>query len=344
MEPNKPAPSKFFRVAPKAMSAPQGDLVTMKPLFADQRLPLVIEPAVPDLDAAEWAKRNSALVERKLLEHGGLLFRGFDVPSTAAFERFAEWITPHLADDNGELPRSNISGRIYSVSYAPPEQAILWHNENSFCPQWPMKLWFYCLLPAQEGGETPIVDNRLVLERLDPEVRESFRSKGIVYLRNLGRGLDFPWQVAFQTDDRMEVERRCREAGIEFEWKANDVLHTRSVRPAVLRHPKTGEEVFFAQPMLWHVNSYQAKADLRTFFRIDDLPRHCAYGDGSPISDEVIRHVYDVYRRSETVFPWQKGDALLLDNMLTAHARNPFAGPRKIYAAMAEQISDQDLQ
>jgi len=35
------------------------------------------------------------------------------------------------------------------------------------------------------------------------------------------------------------------------------------------------------------------------------------------------------------VFPWAEGDVLMLDNMLCAHAREPFAGPRKVVVAMA---------
>jgi alpha-ketoglutarate-dependent taurine dioxygenase len=35
-------------------------------------------------------------------------------------------------------------------------------------------------------------------------------------------------------------------------------------------------------------------------------------------------------------FPWQKGDILMVDNMLAAHGREPFTGPRKIMVAMAE--------
>jgi alpha-ketoglutarate-dependent taurine dioxygenase len=346
MEPRqeKTAP-KFLRMAPKVVSLPKGDLVTLEPLREGVRLPLVIRPAVADVDPIAWAVSQRGFIRQKLLEHGGILFRGFNLPNTGAFEPFAEAVTPGLADDNGELPRSNVSGRIYGVSDAPPDRPILWHSENSFCPRWPMRLWFYCGLPAQQGGETPIVDNRLLLERLDPEVREKFRSRGIMYLRNCGRGLDVSWQDAYQTEDRAEVDRRCRESGVQFEWKDGDVLHTRSLRPAIVRHPVTREEIFFAQPMLWHVSSTPAemRAAMLSFFRVEDLPRHCSYGDGSPISDEAVQHIHDVYRRTEVVFSWQKGDAMLLDNMLTAHARNPFVGPRQIYAAMAQQISHADL-
>ncbi len=33
-------------------------------------------------------------------------------------------------------------------------------------------------------------------------------------------------------------------------------------------------------------------------------------------------------------FDWRQGDVIMLDNMLAAHARDPFEGPRKIVVAM----------
>ncbi len=39
------------------------------------------------------------------------------------------------------------------------------------------------------------------------------------------------------------------------------------------------------------------------------------------------------------VFPWRTGDVLMLDNMLTAHARDPFEGPRKVVVAMAQSYT-----
>jgi alpha-ketoglutarate-dependent taurine dioxygenase len=33
-------------------------------------------------------------------------------------------------------------------------------------------------------------------------------------------------------------------------------------------------------------------------------------------------------------FQWLRGDVVMVDNMLTAHARDPFEGPRRIVVAM----------
>ncbi|HEX4955005.1 MAG TPA: TauD/TfdA family dioxygenase [Thermoanaerobaculia bacterium] len=67
-------------------------------------------------------------------------------------------------------------------------------------------------------------------------------------------------------------------------------------------------------------------------------------GDGSPFEDEVSAELEAAYRDPMVLFPWRKGDVLLLDNMLVAPARAPFKGPRKIAVSMAEPVSRVDRQ
>jgi alpha-ketoglutarate-dependent taurine dioxygenase/acyl carrier protein len=313
-------------------------LVSMGRLDGGGDLPLVVRPEVDGLDLAGWCRGNVGLLEGWLQRHGAVLFRGFDIASPAYFEQVALAVCPELFAENGELTREQISGAIYSPVKYPADKPILWHNENTFCPRWPMKIFFYCRLPAASGGETPIADSREVLKRLDPSVSELFRRKQIMYSRNYGEGLGLNWQTVFQTESRAEVEEYCRRHGIEFEWKEGDRLRTRSVRPAVAPHPRTGEMVWLNQATHWHPSCLdpEVRDSMRAVFSEEDLPRNCYFGDGTPIDDAVMAEVCRVFREVEVCFPWQRGDVLVLDNMLTAHARNPYVGPREIFVALGE--------
>ncbi len=216
------------------------------------------------------------------------------------------------------------------------------HNEMSYSRSWPMRIWFLCAQAAPEGGETPIADSRRVFERIRPEVRERFARLGVLYVRNYGGGLDLAWQDVFQTDDRAAVESFCRENGIEIQWREGDRLRTRQVCQAVAAHPVTGAPLWFNQAHLFHVSSLAPaiREHLLAAVSPEDLPRNTFYGDGSPIEDETLDHIREVYERERVLFPWQDGDILLLDNMLTAHGRAPFSGPRKVLVGMAEPAGD----
>jgi len=41
-----------------------------------------------------------------------------------------------------------------------------------------------------------------------------------------------------------------------------------------------------------------------------------------------------VYEKVTVRFTWRQGDMIMLDNMLTSHARDTFEGPRHIVVAM----------
>jgi hypothetical protein len=67
-----------------------------------------------------------------------------------------------------------------------------------------------------------------------------------------------------------------------------------------------------------------------------ELPRNAHYGDGTPIEASFLDEIRAAYREETVTFAWQEGDILLVDNMLVAHGREPFVGPRKILVGMSE--------
>jgi amino acid adenylation domain-containing protein len=314
-------------------------------LAPNMRLPLVIIPDSADIDLVEWAGKNREFIEAKLLDHGAILFRDFAVSSVTEFESFANAVCPDLFADYGDLPRAEMGGKVYGSTPYPEEERILFHNESSHMHRWPMLIWFYCVKAAQSGGETPIVDCRRVYRELEPSIRERFERKGLMYVRNFTNGLDVSWQKFFQTDDRSAVEAYCRRASIEFQWKDDNGLRIRQLCPAVVKHPQTGEFVFFNQIQLHHISCLPASVrhSLSSIVDEEDFPRNVYYGDGAPIEDSVIQRLSELYDRLAVSFPWQERDILMLNNMLVAHSRNPFSGPRKIVVALGAMVNQNEL-
>lgn len=307
-------------------------------LASNTRLPAVVNPTEKRA-LADYQETIEQMVRTYLSTVGGVLFRGFPIESVADFETFVRMISPDLASyEFGSTPRSQVQNQIYTSTEYPPHQHIPLHNEQAYTTEWPMKIWFYCAQASPEGGYTPIADSREVYRHIPVRIRERFVEKGVMYVRNYGNGLDVPWTKVFNTTDRRSVERFCHAAGIAYEWKSDGELRTRQVCQAVAVHPCTNETVWFNQAHLFHVSNLEpaVREALLAVVSEADLPRQACYGDGSPIETAVLDEIREVYQCHAVQFPWQEGDVLMLDNMLAAHGRTPFKGPRKILVAMAE--------
>jgi len=290
-----------------------------------------------------WYQDNQQFVEQKLLEHGAILFRGFDINTPAAFARLTRSIAPGLLDcldDNG--PRTKITSGIYTSTEYPAEYQLSMHSEYAYTHKFPSRLFFCCIVEPGKGGETPLADNRQILKKLEPSVVEEFRTKRVKYLRNLhgASGFGLSWQATFQTTDRAVVERYCSERLIDYHWKADGGLRLENTFESVVTHSRTGEEVWFNQAPQFHpsdypshiyqtlINSYRGKES--------ELPQTSFFGDNSPIDIRALKHIRETMFGEATVFPWLQGDVVMLDNVLVCHGRMPFSGQRKILLAMTD--------
>jgi alpha-ketoglutarate-dependent taurine dioxygenase len=321
--------------------APQRTELVETGSLPDQQgsLPLLITPAVDGVDLAGWCAGHAEDVERYLDRHGAILFRGFPLAEPPEFEAVASAIAGELFGEYGDLPPEETGARIYHSTPYPPDKMILFHNESSHFSSWPLRQFFFCVVPSEAGGETPLLDCREVCERLDAEIVDAFENKGLMYVRNFSEGVDVPWQDFFHTDDKATVERTCAAAGMSCEWTTLGLRvsqHAKGVR----RHPRTGERVFFNQVQLHHVAclDHETRAAMRQLFADEDLPRNVYYGDGTPIPDDIIERIGEVYEQLCVETQWQRGDLIALDNMLVAHARRPFTGQRKIVVAMGKMM------
>lgn len=338
-EPGQLSRDRLRAVRRKSLGGAPVDLVRTESLQESRTLPLLVRPAARGVDLAGWTRGNRDFVESALLDHGGILFRGFDVRTPAEFAGLMQAVADELLEYNERSsPRTQVNDYVYTSTDYPAAHSIFVHNENSYQRVWPMKIFFYCAEPAAQGGETPIADCRGVLTRLSPRVKERFAEQGWMYVRNFGDGLGLPWRNVFQTDDKATVEEHCRRNGIEVAWKEGDRLRLRAVRPALRRHPKTGELVWFNHATFFHISTLEpsVRAALLNEFGEDDLPTNTFYGDGTPIEPAVMEELHEAYRQETVTFGWERGDVLLLDNMLAAHGRAPYAGTRKILVGMAQ--------
>lgn len=328
----------------KLVSISEESMVNAEPLFPGRRLPLKITPAGEGIDLNAWAARNGSYIRERLSEHGGLLFRNFGVRTADEFEGFIAVVSGETLEySERSSPRSRVmSSNIYTSTDYPASQSIFVHNENSYKRNFNQKIFFYCETPSIRGGETPIADCRNVYQRISAEVRNRFIEKNWMYVRNYGDGFGLDWQTAFQTADKNAVEQHCKRNGIEVEWSADGRLRTHAILPAVIKHPHTGEMVWFNHATFFHISTLDPSLReglLAGFEQEADLPTNTYYGDGSPIEPETLEELREAYRQETVSFPWQQGDVLMLDNIFAAHGRAPYEGTRRILVGMTELIN-----
>lgn len=288
-------------------------------------------------DPQSWLAEHRDVVVGGLNDHGAVLLRGFDVATPDALTA----VTTVLYEKNyatAEHPRQVIDGQVVTPVDYPPELELFWHNEDSFNRIWPATLAFACARAADEGGETTVVDGVHVWKMLRPGVRAEFQEKGVRYIRRFIPGLGLPWTTVFATENRAEVERRCAADGMSWTWE-HDILTTVAHRPAVMS--TQGEQAWFAQILHWH----EACIDPETREAMRAglgglLPRSVTFGDGSPISDDIVDELIDVCRASEYPMRWQPGDVLFVNNRRAAHGRRPYRGSRKILVALGDPVEE----
>lgn len=311
-------------------------------LETERELPIALSPDSRGDDRAAALSRIAGAreeIDALLDRHGAVLLRSALPADTAAFDAALGKLAPDLKPyTEGQSQRSRVEGKIYTSTEYPADQEIVLHNELSYTRTPPRRLFFFCIVPPDAGGETPIVDCRILHEALDPAVRDPLVERGVRYVKNMhgGSGFGKSWQDHFETDDRKSVERYLEDGEVEHRWGDDGSLWTSQVRPAAMPHPVTGEIVWFNQADLWHWSALGPRgASLLKLMGPDRLPTNACYGDGGPIPVEHMDATRETRRRKSSRFSWEAGDLLIVDNHMVAHGRRPFTGARRILVAMA---------
>jgi len=193
-------------VEPKGINLTQGELVELSHLRPDETLPRLVQPALDGVELSTWVKSHRDLIEETLHRDGALLFRGFGLRGLDDFQEFIAATGVELMQYmESATPRTELKNKIYTSTEFPADQTIALHNELSTLNTFPLKVWFFCVQPAERGGATPIANVRKVFHRIRPEIREKFMEKGWMLIRNFGSGFGPTWQNSFHLSEREEV-------------------------------------------------------------------------------------------------------------------------------------------
>lgn len=290
-----------------------------------------------------------AHVELRLLEYGALLFRGLPLAdSPEEFSTFIKGLSVlglHANDYNGAgTHRTSLAEHVKTSSDEPPGQSMEPHMDKAHSDDYPDVLAFasYIPLPRGAGGETILADMRSVTDELRADgTVDLFQSNGGVMYKKTFPSREyspasgpFTWQHCFGVEKREDMIsflfQEKQKSLITWEFNESDVLELKQICPATRTHPVTKNCLWFNGVHTNHESYY-----VGTF-----APMTTAFGNGSMIQEEVIERIRACIWNHSTSIRLQKGDVLILDNMLIAHGRMswPDRLPRKIlYSPMSRR-------
>ena len=308
-------------------------------LDVDLGKPPVVQ--VNDGDVGQWVAAHGSALRAVVAEHGCVLVRGLGLRDAAeagaAFQRLAARL---MTEKEAFAPRQPYPGGLYSATPWPPNQQMCMHHELSYALEFPGLMLFACLRAAASGGATAVADSPTVLSALPADLVQRFEREGWILDRNYNDDFGASVQEAFGTSDRDAVERYCRANAIDFDWQPDGVLRTRQRRSAVVRHPVTGQRCWFNQ--IAFLNERTIDPEVREYlvdlYGEDGLPFTTRFGNGDPIGEDIVQMLNETYEAHTCREPWQAGDLLLVDNVRTAHSRDPYTGPRDVVAALADPV------
>lgn len=282
-------------------------------------------------DFLAYATDELDKLQSDLHEYGAILVRGLN-PSVETFAAVCDLFGDVTSHSELSSPRSSVSKGVYTSTDHPNDQTIQMHNEQSYLSYWPMRASFHCVVPAKEMGNTPVADCRNFESELPDSFVRRLKDQGVCYIRNIGPESTIGWRKVFSVATESELEEYCEKRGIRLEWDRG-YPRTMASLPAFRAHAYTGESCFFnnivvASP---HSLGLKEKVNLTKIYGDERrFPINVCWGDGTIFSENDIATIMAAYNRRTFKFDWQKGDILIADNMLTAHSREPFVGPRKI--------------
>tara|TARA_B100001989_G_scaffold251172_1_gene229783 strand:+ start:832 stop:1704 length:873 start_codon:yes stop_codon:yes gene_type:complete len=281
-------------------------------------------------------KIDTEILKEKVDESGAVLLRGFDIDTIEKFSDFSSSLGSNNIDMSCSAgPRVNMGYNVFTSNEAPPDKFIPPHHEMAQCKEYPSYVLFYCMIPAQEGGCTPIIQSSKVCKEFKskfPDITKRIEKEGVRYLREFPNVTDVnsplgkSWKDTFYVQTDKELEKVLDEQNILWKWLDNETIQTISEPVNIFKNFKN-EETFFmaAETSLLNIN-YGPKKKL-------------IFGNFDEFDEETINAFIYIgkFAYTESVrTPWEKYDVLVLNNNLVMHSRDPFVGERKILVSLVK--------
>jgi hypothetical protein len=180
-----------------------------------------------------------------------------------------------------------------------------------------------------------IANTRSIYQHLDPHLVLEFERRGITYhrlfpseysSRDAGHNYKLQthsWERIFKTTMRTEVERKCRENGLSFSWRADSSIEVWNCAPACISHPGTRDRLWFNQVHAYRALPNGAIHQTSVFSRLFLDPAaqfalRATFSDCGEINEDYLDKIEAAHHKQSLKLELIPGDILILDNAQTA--------------------------
>ena len=320
--------------------------------------PAVVERRRPDLKLLALVEARRGELSALLEARGAILFRGFGVADPDDFEGVLGALGLKASADYpfGVSPRHAVTKRVFKSTEYANFMVIPPHTEMAYLRWRPRWISFYCVVPPEIFGETPVYDVAAAFDRLLPALQQRLLGLDMSYVRHVRHKkalVTFERTIAetFGTTDRAAIEAYCREWDIRSSWIGDKFLRAETVLPAVALHPDTGRRCLNAQFVNAHslisgieriAGRYPGlmraifKAYIRFQYRKPTVHYRSKPASGPDFTADEVAALDRAIHGSSSVFRWRQGDMIVIDNVRAAHGRLNVKGPRRILTALGD--------
>ncbi len=271
---------------------------------------------------------------------GAVLFRGFAVDEVEDFEQAVlgfERPTFSYEESMSNAVRIPYSSRVFTANEAPKEVEIHLHHELAQTPTAPALLFFYCDVPADTGGATPLCRSDLLYEAFKakhPAWCAQLEGEGVSYrtvmpsMNDEASGQGRSWASTLSVDSKEAAEVRLRELGYEGQWLEDGRLATWSC-PLPVVIDITGERRSFFHQL---IAAYMGWSGVK-----DNPGVALRFGGGDALPAEMLDQLVEMSERFTFDLAWQRHDVAVVNNRMVMHGRRAFGGEarRNILVSMA---------
>jgi alpha-ketoglutarate-dependent taurine dioxygenase len=269
------------------------------------------------------------LIRSTLKESGAILFRDFNI-DIFGFKEFTDFICGSFMTHMGVAVRGRFAEfgndtTITEVTMGENDLAL--HGEMYHGPGTPEMIWFYCDVPAIEGGQTTLADASQLYNELSYETQEEFKRKKLKYIH-----CDPPqvWQPQYGTNSIDEVMTILKQSNgvhnVRCDEKQN-ILYDYVVS-AIGVSKYNSSNVFINNIFIGRNPANALKSEMMSNVSKSKKVIDVVFEDDSPISDELLLDVFKTGSRISHNIEWKPKDFVVVDNTRLLHGRKAFKGKR----------------